>query len=446
MNAQTVVQTSVLNQGQQDAADAFFQFLMDPNQKEFIISGPAGVGKTFLMGHIIDNVIPNYQETCRLMGLTPEYDEVMMTATTNQAAEVLSVACGRPTQTIHSFLNLIVKENFQTGKTELKRTGAWKVHDRKVIFIDEASMIDSDLYKMLQEGTHKCKIVYVGDHNQLAPVMDPISPVYRQNAPFYELTQQMRNRGQPALMALCQQLRETVATGVFKPVQVVPGVIDWLDRQQMGQELSAHFLGQTHDARIIAYTNKQVIEFNDDIRNNLRGLPPQYQVGEFLVAASAFMAQSAGTNRRQTLSVQTEVEILRNKGSEKIWLEDNIALDVDILEIATSYGDVYTRVPIPTDRNHYDKLLKWYSSVAGRNWPLFFQLKQEVADLRPRDASTVHKAQGSTYDTVFVDLGDISRCHNKDQAARMLYVAFSRARSRVFLYGHLAEKYGSVVI
>ena len=36
-----------LNQGQKAAAEAFFEFLFDPNEKEFIISGPAGTGKTY---------------------------------------------------------------------------------------------------------------------------------------------------------------------------------------------------------------------------------------------------------------------------------------------------------------------------------------------------------------------------------------------------------------
>jgi ATP-dependent exoDNAse (exonuclease V) alpha subunit len=60
-------------------------------------------------------------------------------------------------------------------------------------------------------------------------------------------------------------------------------------------------------------------------------------------------------------------------------------------------------------------------------------------------AKTVHKSQGSTHDDVYIDLGNISTCHNPNQAARMLYVAFSRARNRVFLFGQLAEKYGGLI-
>ena len=46
---------------------------------------------------------------------------------------------------------------------------------------------------------------------------------------------------------------------------------------------------------------------------------------------------------------------------------------------------------------------------------------------------------------VFIDLGDISTCHNPNQAARMLYVAVSRARHGIYFYGELASKYGGLV-
>jgi len=91
--------TNPLNQGQQAAADAFFAFLFDENQKEFIISGAAGVGKTFLMSHMIDTVMPRYHEMCRLIGTEAAYDDVVMCATTNKAAEVLAQATRRPTST-----------------------------------------------------------------------------------------------------------------------------------------------------------------------------------------------------------------------------------------------------------------------------------------------------------------------------------------------------------
>lgn len=426
---------SELNQGQQAAAEGFFEFLFS-NESELIISGPGGVGKTHLMSYLIDHAMPRYFDTCRMMGLPQQFDNIRMTATTNKAAEVLAVATGRPCDTIHSFLNLKVKDNYQTGRSTITKTDRWVVHQDHILFVDECSMIDKPLLDMIREGTHNSKIVYVGDHCQLAPVMEPISPIYRCSLPFYELTEPMRNAEQPALMAICQQLRETVETGVFKPIAEVPGVIDYLDDAQMEHELETQFAEQTHSSRILVYTNARVMEYNDHIRF-IRNLPDEYTVGEFLVNSTALQLKN------RMLSVEEELTILSlSPDIESKELEDGVILTTRAATISSRIGDIFSNVPIPTDRAHYNALIKYYSQV--KNWPMYFKLKTWYPDFRQRDASTVYKAQGSTYDNVFIDLTNISTCHNPSQVARMLYVAFTRARTRVFLYGKLNDKYGGL--
>ena len=429
------------NVKQQFAADKFFEFLLDPTAKEFTISGSAGVGKTFLMGYIIDKIMPRYSEMCKLLGIKEEYTTVMMTATTNKAADVLSQSTKRPTQTIHSFLNLKVTENFTTGKKNLEKTRNWCVHENMIIFTDECSMIDNDLDRVFQEGTHNCKIVYVGDKDQLAPVGLDTSPIYKRNIPIYELTEQMRNSGQPALMDVCQQLRETVQTGVFKPIQIVPGVIDHLNTDEMRTEVTNHFSQQTMDSRILCYTNRTVMEYNNGIRK-LRQLPDEYQEGELLVNNSSIRIKS------RMISVEEDVEIIKLGPIEKHQIPSRktpepVMLDVQLVDIHTALNGTFHGVPIPTDRAHYDELKRYFQK--NKMWEERGYMTNTFPDLRPRDAATVHKSQGSTYQDVFIDLDDISTCNFKDQAARMLYVAFSRAKNRVFLYGNLADKYGGLI-
>lgn len=426
-----------LNPGQRKAAEGFFNFLFG-SEKELNISGPGGVGKTFLMGKLIDEILPRYFDTCKLMGIKPEFDDVVMTATTNQAAEVLGLSTGRPTETVHSFMNLTVKDDFKTGRSIIAKTRSWIVHERKIIFVDEGSMIDTDLRNKILEGTKNCKIVYVGDHCQLAPVMEPLSPIYRNGLPFFELTEPMRNNKQPALMALCQQLRNTVETGVFNPIQVVPGVIDWLNEQQIQTELANTFLQQTLDARILAYTNNQVVGFNDYIRD-LRQLPDEYGVGEMLISNSAVQVSMASR-----LSIQEEVEIVEQAPltiMEKI-AAGGVELEVRETKLRTRLGSVVL-VRLPVNREHFAQLIKYFSQA--KNWERYFHLKNTYPDLRQRDAATVHKAQGSTVDTVYIDVGNLSTCHQPNTAARLLYVAATRARSRIVMYGQLADKYGGII-
>jgi len=431
----TTIERSRLNEGQTAAAEGFFEFLFSPH-KELIISGPGGTGKTHLMSAMIDQIMPRYFETCKLMSMDPKYDAVEMTATTNKAAEVLAVATQRPTSTIHSLLNLKVQDDFKTGESKLTRTGAWKPHQRKIIFIDECSMIDSPLRAEILGGCLNCKIVYVGDHCQLAPVTETISPIYRANLPFFELTEQMRTNDVD-LQALNLQMRHTVETGEFYPIQVVPGVIDWMDDETMQATVDEAFATQTHDTRILAYTNAQVNLFNDHIRV-IRNLPPSYTVGENLINNAAIRIGG------KMLSVEAEVELIRQASDTSIIeLAPQAELEVRMSDLRAMSGEVYRDVPIPEDRDHFLALSKYFSKK--KDWERYFNMKGTYPDLRPRDASTVHKSQGSTYDSVFIDLGNISTCHQPNAVARMLYVAFSRARTRVFLYGELAEKYGGLI-
>ena len=424
-----------LNQGQLAAAEGFFQFLFN-DEKEMVISGPGGVGKTFLMGHLIDQILPQYFETCQLMGIPAEYDEVVMTATTNKASEVLGIETGRPSSTVHSFLNLKVTDNYSTGESTLSKTGAWVIHTKKIIFIDECSMIDSALWAMIREGTIKCKIVYVGDHDQLAPIKETLSPIYRQNFTTYYLTEPMRNAGQPALQALCQQMRDTVETGDFYPIKLVPGVIDHLSDEQMEAELRAVFVNQDAGSQILAYTNQRVNDYNAFIRE-VRALPIQFQQGEYLINNTAIRLKAG------MLSVEQEV-LIREQSASTSFMEiaPDVQLEVCLCTLENLYGESFYGVPLPVDRAHYDSLVKHYQKT--KNWNRYFFLKNTFPDLRQRDAKTVHKAQGSTCDTVYIDLGNLSTCRNPNQTARLFYVAVTRPRSRIAFFGDLAEKYGEL--
>lgn len=430
------LKTIPLNAGQQAAADGFMNFLFG-TEKELCIAGPGGVGKTYLMSFLIDEVMPQYHKMCAMLAVSAQFHEVVMTATTNKAAEVLAEATKRPTQTIHSFLNLVLREDYSTGRMRLEHGKQWKIHYNKIIFIDESSMIDTPLRRELLEGTHGCKLIYVGDDRQLSPIMEAISPVYADSTlPFFELTEPMRTNI-PHLQAINAQLRETVKTGEFKPILAWPGIIDLLDGPQMEAEVNATFAKQTHEARILAYTNPRVLQYNAHIRD-LRGLGEAFTVGEFLVNNSAVMLGAT------QMHVEEEVEIVEiDPNPEFISLDGHADLEVVRMTFQNRYSDVYRDVPVPVDRDHYSRLLKYFQKE--KMWRTYYQLKNGFPDLRQRDAATVHKAQGSTYNTVFIDLDDLSTCRNPDTAARLLYVAFSRARSRVVCYGQLAPKFGGMI-
>lgn len=369
-----------------------------------------------------------------LLGKKP-ITEWALTATTNKAAEVLQNATGIEASTIHSFLGLRVQNDFESGRSKIIRKGNSEIVENTLIVVDECSMVDSELRKYIDQSTINCKILFVGDHCQMAPVMETLSPVFADNDPVY-LKTVVRSQHTPAITALCAQLRETVETGVFHPMAAEPGVIEYLDPESAEIEIQKTFLHDLKpDARILCYTNSKVLRMNNYLREQ-RGLPGRWTADEW--AVSNTMTYGLGSKAsRPVLRVEQDVQILGVDDDEPYQIHvrgKNYQLPV--YTVTTGYGGLFR---VPVDVTEYRDLVKELARM--KEWPAHFNLKENIADLRPRDACTVYKAQGSTYHTVFVDLSDIGSCPNAAQAARMLYVACSRATHRICFIGQLPARY-----
>ena len=113
-----------------------------------------------------------------------------------------------------------------------------------------------------------------------------------------------------------------------------------------------------------------------------------------------------------------------------------MGIDGNWLEIGGNF-DVFQA----HDLKQVKALLNGYYKVG--DFENYHIAKELFADLRPSHACTVHKSQGSTYKTVYIDLGDIGSCYEANAVARMLNTAISRASERLVLFGELPLKYRS---
>ena len=424
--------TNQLNDDQQKSFIDVINFINGPDQ--FMdISGGAGTGKTFFIAAVADNILRQKTTGCTL-------HTVAITATTNKAAAVIQEAMPHRAGeigTIYSFMNLRLSENFSTGVTKVVPTNKFEVHQGTLIIIDEDSMINAELFKYLQIGIdNTCKILFVGDRNQLAPVKEDLSPIFTQGYKTSYLTQPVRNANQPALMALCEQAKQTVLTGVFTPIVEVPGVIDFVDGPGLKGVLEREYAVENVGRRVLSYTNRQVILYNTFIRT-LRGYTEPYEVGEILTNNSS--AELAGKERLYTDQMVEVISI------DNDHLDNVIVPGHDIRTITMTVKDVnsnktyeVTCFAYPQDRAD---ALKFYSG--SKKWDKYFRIKNMFPELRSVAASTTHKAQGSTYDSVIVDLADIGKSTNRMQTARMQYVALSRPRTRLYIKGTLPDRYFS---
>lgn len=420
-----------MNQGQKKAFGEVLDFLRDPNRKEHRLSGGPGTGKSFFISKVVLDILQVAGKDCGL-------DTIKVTATTNQAAAVLEAAIPEmegEISTIYSAMNLRLAENWSTGETTIRPTRNWAVQDRTLFIIDEASMVNSVLMQYLMDGTtSKCKILYVGDKDQLNPVKESVSPVFSKNISESVLTQPVRNAEQPALMDLVSKARETVNTGKFFKIEAVPGVIDLVNGPQLKGVLERTYHEENHKKRILGYTNDTVIAYNEFCRE-LRGYEEPLVEGEIVVNNTA--AELTYQDRLYTGQVLEVVE-KRATRYEDTLLKDHSFKVFDLLvkDVVTGVAKEVTSFADPIERT---KLIKRLAGMKA--WERYFRVKNKFPDLRHTSASTTHKAQGSTYDEVIVDLNDISDCTNKDQTARLLYVALSRPKHRIYVRGELDERY-----
>ena len=420
MTTATVTPQFSLTVDQQHAMDALNQFLCDPVETVFVLSGYSGCGKSTLVRTLIDS-LPSFMKAAKLINPNQPNYELALTATTNKAAENLGRITGGDARTIHSFLGLRVNINPSTGVSTLIPKNR-DVLEHYIIVIDEASYIDSQLLQLIFSKTKNCKIIFVGDPAQLTPVKSSGTPVFEAKFSGAALTTVVRQSEGNPIVDLSTKFRNTVNTGEFFKFTPDGDSVRYLDRDAFNQAIEAEFSRpdwRYQDSKILGWTNKCVIGYNHFVRNHVKG-DPHFAVGDYAVCNSFL---SVG---RKSIKTDQLVEItgISADCEEMGVLGNKFRLDHDV--------EAFMPKTL-TSKNERIKQAK-----ADKELWRVVEIENSWVDLRAAYAQTVNKAQGSTYDEVFIDLDDISRCNSGDQIARMLYVAVSRARTRVNLTGDLA--------
>ena len=409
-----------LTTDQQSALDSFQQFLCDPIETVFVLSGYSGTGKTTLVKYLLEE-LPNYMKVARL--LVPKmFDyEVALTATTNKAAEAMSSITGVPCATIHSFLGLRVQTDYSTNRTTLIPKNA-EQKAGYLLFIDEASYVDSQLLDLVFKKTKNCKIVFMGDPAQLTPVKSGTTPVFSANFTGAKLTQVVRQAEGNPIVDLSTKFRETVTTGDFFSFRPDGIAIQHLPRNDFYAAIEKEFNRpdwQHHDSKILGWTNKCVINYNHAVSDNLTG-NPKFQAGDYAIC-NKFVSDGKNSIKTDQLVRITSIS------------PDTTEFGVDGNDYVI---DGYATYFCPKSLDDKKKLIK--QLTADSHYSQLEAIDRTWIDLRAAYACTINKAQGSTYERVFIDLDDIKRCNSGDQIARMLYVGVSRAKQQVFLTGDIA--------
>ena len=419
----------------------------------FLLNGPGGTGKTYVMCKILE----------RIKKMKLNY---AVLAPTHKACGVIRETLEKEdVQTIAKFLgyqeevddegNIIVKYNYRETKKKVD-----------LLIIDESSMISKEqLDTLIGTGI---SIIFIGDVCQINPVKEDISGVFTMDLfGSVELTKNERVKDKE-LGATIINYRESV-----KKEHLLKKCIDNDHRLTSRTEFDKLLVDSILEGKetiYLAWTGSKVKEYNKYIREQLFGPEvKEYSIGEKMIFSQFYIGDYNKFHTSQIVTI-TKCEVVNMKfffprcickGKRQVFEEysneENIKIDkcekcntpgsrhsykeykfwkINVSKNGTECQDIFYK-PLNGMQDLYQILYKYRDRCKmSKNkflWKEYYRLKEILdAPIEYSYAITVHKAQGSGYDNVFVDFDNINFCNNNMEKLRLLYTAVSRTKKKLY--------------
>ena len=488
-----------LTESQRTAIDDFKAFL-NGRQQVFMLKGAAGTGKTTLINEFL-GILNSLNLPSVLM------------APTGRAAFILSDKTGHPAFTIHRTIYRLSKlESASRNKEEDVDDGVQAKFSLKdnsnskntIYIVDEASMVDDavseseafsfgsgQLMTDLFEYIRGRKIVFVGDYAQLPPVGMNFSPAldkgyieskFSCSVSEIMLREVLRQGKESMMLRNATRIRDCIEAKTFSEFRIHPGD----DTIDASDGLLTPYFRHSPDrpdvkAAVIAYTNRQALEYNLSIRRHYYGQDaPRLHAGDLLMIARnnyAYQEELFNGNVVKVVSCHPDDKVekrninvkignghietveLRFRGAEirfkacgapvsfHVTLLDNLLDDpsgqVGGLLARALIVDFNTRLPneikdqlplINKILRHHGQLNEKQSAIYDKYLRLLLTDKYYNALFcKYGYAMTCHKAQGGEWDNVFVDMSRQGGIDNENYF-RWAYTALTRASKQIWHY------------
>lgn len=453
---------SFLKEQQTEAFNRLWTFIQS-DAKMFLLRGVAGSGKTT----VINTFAESYMARMRVVN-------VALTAPTNKAVKVLRNKAeyfhtNLSFITVHSFLGL--KAQFDTDK---EKEVFVKDYDRDdisaescgLLIVDETSMLSPDLFNFLLPYIERgqFKVIFMGDPYQIPPVghteSPPMSELVQRGMKIdvFDLTEIIRQGQGSPIIETTFEIRnnmdrgETLTNRVSKITDVGSVVyLDFLDGNLLDDILqkyftSEHFKSDSDFVKVLAYRNKVVDYINARVRCYLFGEnPKKIEIGEKLIADQPI----TDADRQEILfTTNDEMEVL-----DYVIKEDNFNDGKFILKYYSAKvvsvdsnkpGEKYVKILHEDSEKTYVDMLEQFAKYARlqlkgtiafkKAWESFYQFKKKYSLVKYSYAITIHKSQGSTYNTAIVYEGDIDNNRKIGERNKIKYTACSRPSRLLIIF------------
>lgn len=478
-SATNKVSTSNFTNDQLKAYDELMKFIDSPfDNKDYkrALIGAAGTGKTFLVRAL-------------LLNSTLSYSLIGLSAPTHKACRVLGESIhisGIKVNTIQSDLGLRLNfdiDKFDPNNPPFDPKGKIKIGNYKLYIVDEASMINSRLCMFLEKTcvSNKCKIIFIGDNSQLAPVGEKYSSAFR-NIKSYSLKQIVRQGEDNPVSYLLELLRYDINHKTYTFLNHIQRFKEQFnaDYTKGYQVCDANTFNQTvynnfNDeeltrnvdyAKVISYTNLNVSSWNKFIRNSIIAdsdksiLTKNDLIISYVTIVNEFNDCVIKNSEEYIINdIQNFTDSRYDKNGLKGFLVKFQAIhggDITTPLFVIDHTDSYTVQRYVQINNSMIEAAKTSrANIRNEKWKSYFAFKEycllmvnilspdgKIITSRSLDygfALTSHKSQGSTFDTALVDVNDIvfdkygQPYADAEEVNRRLYVACSRCKNKLYL-------------
>lgn len=464
---------------QKIAVSEAIDFISKPfDENKFIIAidGAGGTGKTYITNYIINN--------CRLAAST-----ITCCSPTHKACRIFSNAInGKEVNTIQSTFGFRLNLNladFDPNNPQFNPMATPKIEQTKLLIIDEVSMLPAKIVNYIFKicRLSQIKVIGLGDAYQLAPVNEKTSLFFHKCFKIYTLTEVVRQGENNPISDLLNILRDDIKYKTYNFIKFVSNSIGqfkynnvsqgWcvVGKDEFREYINTKFNDEAYTKnidlyRIIAYTNNAVSNWNSYVRNEI-----------IRDADKKIITRNDLIMSYETI-VDDFLSVIINNSEEYIvheivdYIDPTYKFKGFLIKFQLVNGGHITKPLFIIDHKDRFTILAYYKVVnqfinnakranaATRNskWKEYYNFKKTYLlaanlvdstgrividrDIDYGFSITSHKSQGSTYNTVFVDLNDIIYDKNgniytkKDELLRLLYVACSRAKNELILcYG-----------
>ncbi len=368
----------------------------------YILSGGPGTGKTTVINAMI--------EIFNRRGM-----KIALAAPTGRAAQRITEVTGVEAKTIHRLLEVEKLDEGQHRFTKNEREPL----DCDVIIIDEMSMVDSQLFaSALKALKMDCRIILVGDHNQLPSVgagnvlQDILySDAYNSSILKTVFRQALQSNIVVTAHGIVSGVnldinnngKDFFAVNIENPANASKYILDLCINRLPNSRKTDLFSGIQ-----ILCPSKMMQLGVDALNSKLQELINPYQKGKKEIKFQGYIIRE----NDKVMQIKNNYDI--------IWKKENGEFGTGIFNGDIGYVkkiDVLNR----TISVQYDDKIAEY-------------MAEDIFQLELAYAITIHKSQGSEFDYVIIPVVDIP---TKLMYRNLLYTGVTRAKKMLIIVGNL---------